>query len=335
MTLPKDLAAFTRNGDQAEMCVFCAQPHQHMPVYQYIGAPDASSGMITGAHCCDSCFYDVDKMEKAFVGLSVRTSLFSDESWSTTKKQLEYVEHAHFDETVHMCYQHVIEEGLAPFRDNCYFCQLAVEGKPEYFIEVPVDRSNRMTGGHVRVCAACKFSMESEKIGFDVERWSTLKTPSDICERCKHVYLLTHDEYQNRVFVGNLGRHHCPKCAYVRCTIHAGDALVPKNTNLTQRSQQVTCGYCGAPFRYDKTFAYSNTLLFLLKSKAICRRCTEHEHPPIYATSTAQNFYRIFKYKEDVYIISRLKLSTEKETTWHVQGRDIHSMISTILADEN
>jgi len=334
--LPKDHEAFRDKSDRGDLCVFCAQPHSHMPVYQYLGPPDAGTGVITGAHCCDDCYYSVHRMEQTFVGFSPRLTLISDESWTSEKRRYEYASNAHFDATVHFCYQHAVEEGLAPLKDKCYFCQLdKPPSENDHFIEVPVSTSERMTGGFVRMCNKCKYLMEQSKEVFAIEQRAALRAPSDVCGRCGHHYLVTNDEYQTRAYMSTLGKHHCPKCTYVRCTVNAGDALITRKNNLTRRFQVINCRYCSQPFSFDKTFAFDLACEYLINGKPTCRKCKEHGNPPIYALRHGDFFIRVFTSKtEQQYKITKVNVASEKETVYLIDKENMQDFIDKLIRDE-
>lgn len=332
--LPTDIASLVRGGDESTMCAFCSRPHDHVPIYQYMAPPDASTSVITGAHCCDDCYYDVHNMEKAFVGFSPRESLISDESWTPQKRREEYSSNGHFDDTVHYCYQHVTIEGLAPFKDKCYFCQQDTQ-EDHTFVEVPVSTSGKMTGGFVRMCHSCKRRMEESKMSFDITRVSQLKAPSDECARCGHWYLVTNDEYQNRVYLGNLNQHHCPKCTYIRCTTHAGDVLIKHKNNVLLRHAEVVCQYCSQLFKFDKTYSFNRSHEYIVNSKAACLRCREEGSPPVYAARMDDCFVRVFKRKkEDKYRITVVNVGSEKERVYLIEPDSLQDFISRLVKNE-
>lgn len=334
MRLPPDVSKFARNGDFSEGCLFCGQPHDHISVYQYTGPPDASTGLLTGAHCCDNCYYDIHRMEQSFVGMSPRDNLLSDESWTPERRRHEYSTNGQFDDTVHICYTHMAEE-VAPFRDKCYFCQITQDYNYSFTVEVPVSASHRMTGGKVRCCAKCRFKMERDKVGFDVATWSKLKSPTDICQRCTQGYLVGHDEYQNRVFLGHLGKHLCPKCTYDRCTVHSvKDVLITKNNNLTFRYSTPICQFCTRPFRFDKTSSIEIAKVYTREGKAICRKCGEYAEPPVHALLAGDYFIRVFSYNKDMYVVTKTAIGSEKEHVYHFPKKDILSQIEFLVNDD-
>lgn len=253
--LPPDYDDFIEGAIFGRECVFCQHPHTLIPVFRF--EPITELRTSTGTYCCNACQTLIDTMVKLEYPQMWKEDAryskqvdFEEKDWGNRGYKLNlYNVNEQFDHTVESYITHKSKKRLL-----CYFCGESCSPEdPEIF--VPVDTSDILQGGKVKVCQKRCYE----------DIWENSRPESvhihQKCVYCSTTYMITKAEFDKRTKLNTLGKHMCPECSYAGSMKEQEDATVLAATapeeSLLARSVYKTCQICKDTFYIDRTLLHS------------------------------------------------------------------------------
>lgn len=312
--LPPDYGEYEEGSIFQRECVFCAEPHNNIPVYRY--EPIGQVREATGCHACNDCSDMTNTMvrdnypqlfsEDVDQG---RTIDFDESDWGNRRYKINlYNTTQQFDNTVKHYLVHKSDPNL-----QCYFCgQRAVTVDEELL--VPVTDSHELSGGRVKICQSCNN-----------ELWEGAKDPQqDLeqkCSYCGGVYLVTRDEFDRRHLNKTVGKHMCPECTYGGI-VQEQSKFSPLNDKVNEsepffRFVYKSCNVCGTSFSIDLTLLHSKLIqIHEFKQGIRCLLCYQFkiEDERTKQVFEVEDLYAVIVYidKHWIYRLSRIINNEEK-----------------------
>lgn len=336
--IPVDYNHFKLGNQKQDLCIFCEDPHDGIELLQYTWS---RSGEGTETYLCAECNQHVETMlrednndeyssfaDKGFEPkerINPADTALSDEN----KKITDLLANLKFSEDVYKYYRHVNpnEDSYVDNQqsDRCYICSKIDRGsranayaKPPWgTIQVPIDVSNIMVGGHLWICVDCEKRV-SERFGDKLESiYSHHMLLQNIerltCPICRQYYYITKEEADSRKGFSEL-QYMCSECAYDATVMQAEHWLfsyeaIPPRTAPLERWIGRTCKVCKEVFFVD-AFATHESLerYHLVGSTCYCTSCVKNgikkalegelifnHHDMVYIRLRADNKY--WKYK--------------------------------------
>lgn len=270
--LPADYHLFA-GGQYRELCVFCGNVHELIPVFRYNPINDSREPVID-LFCCYDCDGEIsNKLLLTYYPMYMD----SDESWEVHSEIQRVTRIDEYNNGRNYGQFYSRYTYLSPANENyvhtpvhsCAFCDRPVPPSTRQ-VTIPVVYSKHLTGGHVYVCERDFPSLTQ-----------THQHVRLTCCRCDSNFLVENRVHLRDVDLGLVGNRMCPSCTYIAVNnLPVNDALLSMFTNIRVRSQPIIvwktlkCSVCSIDFVID--LAISHKLLHTLhftSGKIHCANC--------------------------------------------------------------
>lgn len=263
--LPPDIDSFREGGVYSQSCIFCSNPHDLVPVYEY----NIINGVrtATGANCCHTCEKAVSQMVREHYSdiyyedrrnkQEVEFEDEKDSEYSKRKYKLNlYNTVREFDESLN---KFILERNTGvPMR--CYFCERQVASTAAE-LHVPVTGTGQVSGGRIKVCGSDQCNCYEEIWEFDTGGSDDREVLAK-CSYCAGTFLITMDEFERERIMNSFGKHMCPTCVYQGIEMEQTNAnsilYDPINRSIPyERFIHNECCFCYEPITIDLTYLHS------------------------------------------------------------------------------
>jgi hypothetical protein len=312
----RDYHTFRPGGQYEELCVFCANNHDHNKVYGFNPLEPDGDATDLHANCCDECSSQIDTMMqeryKEFWNSihPQNTNLYQDGEDDRQNRINQFLMTDNFGYDVHRFYLHLNEMfDSYVFRGHpnvCYFCRGASRtyGEQMKYVYNAVTLDGNVTGGKVITCKNCMDDL------YKIYQDNTFVSK---CRKCGEDYRITNEELEERMRVGTKDKHNCPKCVTQDLNgLDDLDSLLYSPRNIMPRKEMPEryianeCEFCGDGFVVDITVNRDvlKQIHVGADNKCRCNVCY------IFGMTKANGNKFLFRYDRNVYVI------VHKEKSW-------------------
>lgn len=283
--LPEDILEYTQGNALSEFCPLCEFVHDNIPFTHWEN--DDTAETKDNTFICKECSVSLSEH-------LVRTGQIEidyDQTSSRMKNLEAYIKNGTLPNNKY----DFLSYGTK--KQQCIFCEKKIIGVP-WPLELPSGEDLYHYGGIVSVCDICYEWLISQNLGTSIH----LNSNYDKCSRCKNVYPLVMGEYNQRKYLGSVGKHCCPQCFNE----------ITKSNNYPIANLE--CDACGDDIRYDYTWLVDNPGDQFLP-KRYCINCALVSHDPkneIIIKHQEKGYYIFILNKRSGYLIFKVNSNTRR-----------------------